>query len=255
MNCAAAAASMFASGCAAHGQDAAPAAASYARREYWDARFETERAKDWLCTFADVRRIFEALVPDRGSRILLVGCGTSDLPADLFRAGYRRVLASDFSAKVVRRMAEHHTRLGLAGFVEADCLDLSAAFGPDSFDVILDKAAFDSVVSDGGGDAWTRRWPRRSCREGVCGSDGMNMNGKNGLACITPLSEVVKRKKLVLRPLPGLPVVRDLVVDMSQFYEQYSKVQPYLVNDNPPPESQEHLQSIEDREKKKSKKL
>ena len=90
---------------------------------------------------------------------------------------------------------------------------------------------------------------RRSCREGVCGSDGMNMNGKNGLACITPLSEVVKRKKLVLRPLPGLPVVRDLVVDMSQFYEQYSKVQPYLVNDNPPPESQERLQSIEDREK------
>ena len=90
---------------------------------------------------------------------------------------------------------------------------------------------------------------RRSCREGVCGSDGMNMNGKNGLACITPLSEVVKRKKLVLRPLPGLPVVRDLVVDMSQFYEQYSKVQPYLVNDNPPPESQERLESIEDREK------
>ena len=90
---------------------------------------------------------------------------------------------------------------------------------------------------------------RRSCREGVCGSDGMNMNGKNGLACITPLSEVVKRKKLVLRPLPGLPVVRDLVVDMSQFYEQYSKVQPYLVNDNAPPEGQERLQSIEDREK------
>ena len=90
---------------------------------------------------------------------------------------------------------------------------------------------------------------RRSCREGVCGSDGMNMNGKNGLACITPLSEVVKRKKLVLRPLPVLPLVRDLVVDMSQFYEQYSKVQPYLVNDNPPPESQERLQSIEDRDK------
>ena len=90
---------------------------------------------------------------------------------------------------------------------------------------------------------------RRSCREGVCGSDGMNMNGKNGLACITPLSEVVKRKKLVLRPLPGLPVVRDLVVDMSQFYEQYSKVQPYLVNNNPPPEGQERLQSIEDRDK------
>ncbi|MBM4205676.1 MAG: succinate dehydrogenase iron-sulfur subunit, partial [Gammaproteobacteria bacterium] len=55
---------------------------------------------------------------------------------------------------------------------------------------------------------------RRSCREGVCGSDGVNMNGKNGLACITPVSEVAKGGKLILRPLPGLPVVRDLVVDM-----------------------------------------
>ena len=54
---------------------------------------------------------------------------------------------------------------------------------------------------------------RRSCREGVCGSDGLNMNGKNGLACITPLSETVKGEKLVIRPLPGLPVIRDLVVD------------------------------------------
>ncbi|MBL4835828.1 MAG: succinate dehydrogenase iron-sulfur subunit, partial [Pseudomonas sp.] len=76
---------------------------------------------------------------------------------------------------------------------------------------------------------------RRSCREGVCGSDGMNINGKNGLACITPLSEVVKNNKLVLRPLPGLPVIRDLVVDMSIFYKQYEKVQPYLQNDTPAP--------------------
>ena len=89
---------------------------------------------------------------------------------------------------------------------------------------------------------------RRSCREGVCGSDGVNMNGKNGLACITPVSEGVKRNKLVLRPLPGLPVVRDLVVDMSQFYNQYAKVQPYLVNKEAPP-AQERLQSPEDREK------
>ena len=88
---------------------------------------------------------------------------------------------------------------------------------------------------------------RRSCREGVCGSDGINMNGKNGLACIT-VSEVVKRNKLVLRPLPGLPVVRDLVVDMAQFYNQYAKVQPYLVNKEAPP-AQERLQSPEEREK------
>ena len=89
---------------------------------------------------------------------------------------------------------------------------------------------------------------RRSCREGVCGSDGINMNGKNGLACITPVSQVVKRGKLVLRPLPGLPVIRDLVVDMSQFYRQYEKVDPFLQNDSPPP-ARERLQSPEEREK------
>tara|TARA_B100000959_G_scaffold194186_1_gene203090 strand:+ start:181 stop:885 length:705 start_codon:yes stop_codon:yes gene_type:complete len=88
---------------------------------------------------------------------------------------------------------------------------------------------------------------RRSCREGVCGSDGINMNGKNGLACITPVSEAARGGKLVLRPLPGLPVIRDLVVDLSQFYTQYEKVQPYLINHTPPP-AQERLQSPEDRE-------
>ncbi|WP_444678161.1 succinate dehydrogenase iron-sulfur subunit [Halomonas sp. E19] len=89
---------------------------------------------------------------------------------------------------------------------------------------------------------------RRSCREGVCGSDGMNMNGKNGLACITSLSDVVKDNKLVLRPLPGLPVVRDLAVDMGLFYKQYERIQPYLQNDTPAP-AIERLQSPEDRDK------
>ena len=89
---------------------------------------------------------------------------------------------------------------------------------------------------------------RRSCREGVCGSDGINMNGKNGLACTTPVSEAAPRGKLTLRPLPGLPVVRDLVVDMSQFYRQYEKVKPWLVNDTPPP-ARERLQSEADRAK------
>ncbi|MCE9663575.1 succinate dehydrogenase iron-sulfur subunit [Halomonas sp. M5N1S17] len=89
---------------------------------------------------------------------------------------------------------------------------------------------------------------RRSCREGVCGSDGMNMNGKNGLACITSLSDVVKNNKLVLRPLPGLPVVRDLAVDMGLFYKQYERIQPYLQNDEPAP-AIERLQSPEERDK------
>ena len=88
---------------------------------------------------------------------------------------------------------------------------------------------------------------RRSCREGVCGSDGMNINGSNGLCCITPVSQVAK-KKLVLRPLPGLPVIRDLVVDMSLFFRQYEKVKPFLMNDTPAP-AIERLQSPEERSK------
>ena len=87
---------------------------------------------------------------------------------------------------------------------------------------------------------------RRSCREGVCGSDAMNINGRNGLACVTPLSGL--KEPIELRPLPGLPVVRDLVVDLSQFYKQYRSIKPYLVNNEPEPEI-ERLQSPKDREK------
>jgi len=86
---------------------------------------------------------------------------------------------------------------------------------------------------------------RRSCREGVCGSDAMNINGKNGLACTTNLKQL--KEPVELRPLPGLPVIRDLIVDMSQFFKQYHSVKPYLVNDTPPPE-RERLQSPEERD-------
>jgi len=86
---------------------------------------------------------------------------------------------------------------------------------------------------------------RRSCREGVCGSDAMNINGKNGLACLTNMRTLPAR--VVLRPLPGLPVIRDLIVDMSPFFRQYHSIKPYIVNDHPPPEK-ERLQSQEDRE-------
>ena len=89
---------------------------------------------------------------------------------------------------------------------------------------------------------------RRSCREGVCGSDGVSMNGKNGLACITPVSEVAKGGKLTIKPLPGLPVIRDLIVDMEQFYAQYRKIEPYLINNEVPP-TRERLQSPAEREK------
>ncbi|WP_119343057.1 succinate dehydrogenase iron-sulfur subunit [Facilibium subflavum] len=88
---------------------------------------------------------------------------------------------------------------------------------------------------------------RRSCREGVCGSDGMNINGQNRLACITSIGEL--KQPIKLQPLPGLPVIRDLIVNMDQFYKNYEAVKPYLIpdeNDNP---VKERLQSPEDRAK------
>jgi len=86
---------------------------------------------------------------------------------------------------------------------------------------------------------------RRSCREGECGSDAMNINGKNGLACITKLADL--KEPVELRPLPGLPVIRDLIVDMTQFFNQYHSIKPYLVNEEPAPEK-ERLQSPKERE-------
>lgn len=87
---------------------------------------------------------------------------------------------------------------------------------------------------------------RRSCREGVCGSDGMNINGTNGLACVTHVSQL--KTPIVIRPLTGFPVVRDLIVDMEQFYKQYEKVKPYLQNGTIPP-AKERLQSPAERAK------
>jgi succinate dehydrogenase / fumarate reductase iron-sulfur subunit len=86
---------------------------------------------------------------------------------------------------------------------------------------------------------------RRSCREGVCGSDAMNINGKNGLACTTRLTDL--DEPVVIRPLPGLPIVRDLIVDMTQFFAQYHSVKPYVIDGKTPPE-RERLQSPRERE-------
>jgi len=75
---------------------------------------------------------------------------------------------------------------------------------------------------------------RRSCGEGVCGSDGMNINGVNGLACITSIDDL--KQPIEINPLPGLPVIRDLIIDMDQFYKQYRAVKPYLIVNDPMPD-------------------
>ena len=87
---------------------------------------------------------------------------------------------------------------------------------------------------------------RHSCGEGVCGSDGMNINGKNGLACLTRVHEL--KQPIEIRPLPGMPVIRDLIIDMGQFFHHYRAIKPYLTVTDPVPEI-EFSQTPEQREK------
>jgi SAM-dependent methyltransferase len=132
--------------------------ALYASKSYWDKRFETEDSKEWLCSFDDVRVLLEKLLPsDRDARILLVGCGTSDLGADLHNElGFTHVVCSDYSETCVAHMSAKHASLAPAvSYFVADMLDLGAAFAEACFDVVIDKAAFDAVVADGGADKWT----------------------------------------------------------------------------------------------------
>lgn len=88
---------------------------------------------------------------------------------------------------------------------------------------------------------------RRSCREGICGSCSMNINGTNTLACIKAIEEI--QGDLKVYPLPHMPVVKDLVVDLSRFYEQYASVKPWIKTQVPPPSGRERLQSKNDRER------
>ncbi|MBE2254948.1 MAG: succinate dehydrogenase iron-sulfur subunit [Ignavibacteria bacterium] len=90
---------------------------------------------------------------------------------------------------------------------------------------------------------------RRSCAHGICGSDGMKINGKNRLACSLLLGDINTNKPIVIEPLPSLPIIKDLVVDMSSFFLKYEVVKPYLINTTPPPPDSERLQSNEDAEK------
>lgn len=114
-------------------------------------------------------------------------------------------------------------------------LDIDKCGAVMVLDALLELKALDETLSF-----------RRSCQEGVCGSDGMNINGKNRLACITPIRSL--KGPIVIKPFPGMPVIRDLIVDMNQFYKQYEKVEPYLQNDSPPPVN-ERLQTPEERAK------
>ena len=87
---------------------------------------------------------------------------------------------------------------------------------------------------------------RRSCAHGICGSDAMRINGRNMLACKALIKDV--GTKLTIQPLLGMPIIKDLVVDMEGFFAKYRSIKPYLVNDEPEPE-RERLQTVEQRER------
>ncbi len=116
-------------------------------------------------------------------------------------------------------------------------VDLKAC-GPMVLDALLQiKANVDSSLTF-----------RRSCREGICGSCAMNINGVNRLACTTAISDL--RGEVKIYPLPHMPVVKDLVPDLTTFYAQYASVKPWLQTRTPaPPSNSERLQSKQDYEK------
>ncbi len=88
---------------------------------------------------------------------------------------------------------------------------------------------------------------RRSCREGICGSCAMNIDGRNTLACISAVDDI--KGDISIHPLPHLPVIKDLVPDLNHFYAQYASIKPWLRSHTPPPAGRERRQSIGEREK------
>jgi succinate dehydrogenase / fumarate reductase, iron-sulfur subunit len=119
----------------------------------------------------------------------------------------------------------------------------------DRFEVDLDKCGpmvLDALIKIKGEQDSSLTF-RRSCREGICGSCSMNIDGTNTLACTKTISECEK-DVIKIYPLPHMPVIKDLVADLTHFYEQYASVKPWLQTEGEAP-AKERLQSPEDREK------
>ncbi len=141
-------------------------------------------------------------------------------------------------AKKSRRFKIYRWNPDLAENPRTDTYDLDlAACGPMVLDALIKiKNEVDPTVTF-----------RRSCREGICGSCAMNIDGTNTLACTKPIEEV--HGEVRIYPLPHMPVVKDLVPDLNQFYAQYASIEPWLKSDTPAPANSERLQSPDDRAK------
>ncbi|ETV65834.1 hypothetical protein H257_17561 [Aphanomyces astaci] len=126
----------------------------YKKKEYWDSRFESEESYDWLARFKDVASLIDQYV-QKNHRILVVGCGNSTFSIDLYEAGYTNIINLDFSSVVIERMsAKYSTSHPLMTWVVGDMLKLNESFPPHSFDVVIDKAAMDALMVEGG-DTWS----------------------------------------------------------------------------------------------------
>ncbi|CAH0521944.1 unnamed protein product [Peronospora belbahrii] len=127
---------------------------TYKEKEYWDLRFESEESYDWLARFENVAELLGKYVQLSG-RILMVGCGNSTFSADMYNAGYHHITNIDFSKVVIERMrTKYSERMPQMKWLEVDMTKLSNFFAPESFDVVIDKAAMDALMCDEG-DVWS----------------------------------------------------------------------------------------------------
>ncbi len=141
-------------------------------------------------------------------------------------------------AKTPRRFNIYRYNPDETGNPRLDAFDIDLAdCGPMVLDALIKiKNEVDSTLTF-----------RRSCREGICGSCAMNIDGHNTLACLKPIEDVKGEVKIY--PLPHMPVVKDLVPDLSVPYAQLTSIQPWLQTETPPPPDRERLQSPEERAK------
>ena len=141
-------------------------------------------------------------------------------------------------AKQTKRFAVYRYSPDTANNPSIDTYDVNTqACGPMVLDALIKiKNEVDSTLTF-----------RRSCREGICGSCAMNIDGSNTLACTKPIEEV--KGSIKIYPLPHMPVIKDLVPDLTQFYAQYHSIKPWMQTESPPPPDRERLQSKEDRAK------
>ncbi|KZT67367.1 S-adenosyl-L-methionine-dependent methyltransferase [Daedalea quercina L-15889] len=127
----------------------------YGTREYWDQRYTQESddtSFDWFKSYADVADILRELIPDKGARILMLGCGNSKLSEEMYDDGYKNIVNTDYSGVVIEKMKHKHAEARPEmEWHEMDIRDLSLESG--SFDVAVDKGTMDAMMT-AKGDVW-----------------------------------------------------------------------------------------------------